>query len=101
MKQEIPDMKRQTVNGSEFNKYIVETGKGGGGLVMEAGLLAPGQLVQTERTSVHRQMGDLLRLSAASISAPGLCLTSSWTSLVVASHKSSLRQPLMMGLLVY
>ena len=39
----------------------------------------------------------LLRVSAAIMSAPGLCRTSSWTSWDVASHQSSRREPLMIG----
>ena len=39
----------------------------------------------------------LLRVSAAIISAPGLCRTSSWTSWDAASHQSSRREPLMIG----
>ena len=39
----------------------------------------------------------LLRVSAAIMSAPGLCRTSSWTSWDAASHQSSRREPLMIG----
>ena len=39
----------------------------------------------------------LLSVSAASISAPGLCLTSRWTSWVAAIHQSSRSDPLMLG----
>ena len=37
----------------------------------------------------------LLSVSAAIISAPGLCRTSSWKSWDAASHQSSRREPLM------
>ena len=39
----------------------------------------------------------LLNVSAAIISAPGLCRTSSWTPCDAASHQSSRREPLMIG----
>ena len=37
----------------------------------------------------------LLSVSAAIISAPGLCLTSSWTSCAEVIHQSSRSEPLM------
>ena len=43
------------------------------------------------------EMAALLRVLAASILAPGLCLTSSWTSCVAAIHQSSPSDPLMTG----
>ena len=47
--------------------------------------------------AVAAERAALLRVLAASISAPGLCLTSSWTSCVAAIHQSSRREPLMTG----
>ena len=49
----VVDMKQATA--VNLNKYKVKTDKGVGGLLVEAGLLAPGRFVQTERTSVQRQ----------------------------------------------
>ena len=43
------------------------------------------------------EMAALLRVSAANISAPGLCLTSSWMSCAEAIHHNSRRDPLMIG----
>ena len=43
------------------------------------------------------EIAALLRVSAANISAPGLCLTSSWTSCEAAIHQSSRNDPLMTG----
>ena len=51
----------------------------------------------TNLRAAAEEIAALLCVSAASISAPGLCLTLSWMLLVAAGHQSSRREPLMMG----